>query len=191
MRQAEVAFVYAHAFSSSLWRRTDVKEDTKELRTDKETWENGRTWYRGERKPRKQRNEESERGERARTSVHVVARGEAWFVGGPCSPDRCNPLGTRCSAKPYSFLSAVRHPTLLSASLSPRVHPCLRRCRACSRHRHRLLPCAHALCIFKILRSVMPSVGTRIAREKNIWNLKFEVKDPWGSYLYFWNNLRD
>lgn len=57
------------------------------------------------------RSEESERSERARTSVHVVARGEAWFVGGPCTPDRCNPLGTRCSAKPYSFLSAVRHPT--------------------------------------------------------------------------------
>jgi len=61
---------------------------------------------------RKRRNEENERGERARTSVHVVARGEAWFVGGPCTPDRCNPLGTRCSAKPYSFLSAVRYPTL-------------------------------------------------------------------------------
>jgi len=73
-----------------------------------------------------------ERGERARrASVHVVARGEAWFVGGPCTPDRCNPLGTRCSAEPYSFLSTVRHPTLLPASLSPRVHPCLRRCRAC------------------------------------------------------------
>jgi len=33
-----------------------------------------------------------------RASVHVVARGEAWFVGGPCTPDRCNPLGTRCSS---------------------------------------------------------------------------------------------
>lgn len=56
----------------------------------------------------------SERSEwRTRTSVHVVARGEAWFVGGLCTPDCCNPLGIRCSAKPYSFLLAVRYPTLL------------------------------------------------------------------------------
>jgi len=64
-----------------------------------------------------ERGERARRVRRARTSVHVVARGEAWFVGGPCTPDRCNPLGTRCSAEPYSFLSAPYATLLCSLPL--------------------------------------------------------------------------
>lgn len=39
-----------------------------------------------------------------------VVRGRAVYTG-------CNPLGTRCSAKPYSF-SSVRYPTLATSTFT-------------------------------------------------------------------------
>lgn len=144
--------------------------------------------------------ERGERGERARTSVHVVARGEAWFVGGPCTPDRCNPLGTHCSAKPYSFLSAVRHPTLFLAL--PLFHRAFTPAYgAAARVSRRVLPRACASCTLgtgapiRYAFSAGRDRQSRCSMGKLLRSLskKFGAKDPWGSdvSLYFGDNLRD
>lgn len=113
--------------------------------------------------------------ERARTSVHVVARGEAWFVGGLCTPDRCNPLGTRCSAKPYSFLSAAFAILLCSLPLYLRAftpaYGALR--RACQS------PSSSACtCIVHLRRGVPGPLHVPLARDvgrDDIWNTSSSV----------------
>jgi len=140
----------------------------------------------------------AERRERLfkRASVHVVARGEAWFVGGPCTPDRCNPLGTRCSSptlfprpsatllccrsavpsRVYSAHSAARArflPPSARSSACTCTAMCLR-CKARSVMRIRGRDSSLAVAWASRLRERWVRFGIRKFGNRGLWTIKLD-----------------